>query len=126
PAFSTLVPGIQFGGYDAPFTWNNVSPRLGLTYALDASRKTILRANYSRYAGQLGSTPVGYSNPSANAGWVEYPWNDVNGDHLATPNEVNTATVLSFGGGFNPSAPTAVTSADKIDPNFKANTTQSV
>ena len=30
-----------------------MSPRLGITYALDESRKTILRANYSRYAGQL-------------------------------------------------------------------------
>jgi len=27
PAFPGLVPGLNFAGYDAPFTWNNVSPR---------------------------------------------------------------------------------------------------
>src|SRR4026209_2621420 len=42
-AFATLAPGISFRGYEAPFTWNNVSPRAGATYALDESRRTILR-----------------------------------------------------------------------------------
>ena len=47
PAFPTLVPGLNFAGYDAPFTWNNVSPRAGLTYALDEARKTVARASYA-------------------------------------------------------------------------------
>src|SRR5262249_23430921 len=51
-AFPDLVPGAVFAGYDTPFTWNNWSPRIGATYALDDSRKTIARASYSRYAGQ--------------------------------------------------------------------------
>ncbi len=67
-AFPELVPGISFTGYDAPFTWNNVSPRAGLTFALDDSRRTILRASYSRYAGQLDTGIVGYSNPSGTSG----------------------------------------------------------
>src|SRR5207245_3550785 len=33
PEFPTVVPGLDFAGYDAPFTWKNVSPRAGLTYA---------------------------------------------------------------------------------------------
>src|SRR5947209_16170950 len=41
-AFPNLVPSLLFGGYDAPFTWNSVSPRLGITYALDQNRKTII------------------------------------------------------------------------------------
>jgi Carboxypeptidase regulatory-like domain/TonB-dependent Receptor Plug Domain len=125
-AFPSLVPGVAFAGYDAPFTWNNVSPRVGVTYALDAAHKTILRANYSRYAGQLETGLVGYTNPASNAGYAEYPWTDLNGDHLATANEVNTSGApLAFGGGFNPLNPTAVTSASVIDPNFKAPITQS-
>ena len=31
-AFPNVVPGIAFAGYDAPFTWNNVSPRAGLVF----------------------------------------------------------------------------------------------
>ena len=55
-AFPNLVPGLVFPGYDAPFKWNNVSPRAGITYALDQSRRTVMRAGYARYAGQLTPT----------------------------------------------------------------------
>lgn len=125
-AFPNLVPGITFTGYDAPFTWKNISPRAGLTFALDSANKSILRASFSRFAGQIQTGFVGWANPSGNTGWVEYPWTDLNGDHFATPNEVNTATVLAFGGGFNPAAPTAVTSANRFDPDFKAPVTTNV
>ena len=125
-AFANLVPGIQFAGYGSPFTWNNVSPRAGLTYALDAAHKTILRASYSRYAGQLDTNTLQFSNPSGTAGYAEYPWKDLNGNHLAEANEVDTTTLLSFFGGFNPAAPTSGVSANVIDPNLKAPTTQSV
>jgi hypothetical protein len=130
-AFPTLVPGISFTGYEAPFTWKNVSPRAGLTFALDSANKSILRLSFSRFAGQLQTGFVGWANPSANTGWVEYPWTDLNGDHFAQANEVSTGTVqcppgvrqncyLAFGGGFNPANPTAVTSANRFDPDFKA------
>lgn len=126
PAFPNLVPGISFQGYRAPFTWNNVSPRAGLTYALDSDRRTILRASFSRYAGQLENGIVGFSNPSGSTGFVDYRWVDANGDHFAQPNEVDTSKVLSFGGGFDPANPTSVSSADRIDPNLEAPVTTAV
>ena len=125
-AFSGLVPGINFSGYEAPFTWKNVSPRAGMTFALDSANKSIVRASFSRFAGQIQTGFIGWANPSGNAGWVEYPWTDRNGDNLAQPGEVNTATVLAFGGGFNPAAPTAVTSANRFDPDFEAPVTTNV
>ena len=125
PAFPTLVPGLTFAGYDSPFTWSNFSPRAGLTYALDESRHTIARAAYSRYAGQLSPTTVGYINPSSVAGSATYRWVDTNGDHFAQASEINTATRLTQAGGFNPANPTAVTSANQLDPNLAAPITQS-
>jgi len=126
PAFPLLVPGLTFAGYDSPFTWNNVSPRAGLTYALDESRHTIARVAYSRYAGQLSPTTIGGTNPAATAGSATYRWVDTNGDHFAEADEVQTATRLTQGGGFNPANPTAVTSANVTDPNLTAPVTQSV
>jgi len=73
PAFPNLVPGFAFTGYDTPFTWNNVSPRAGLTYALTESRKTVARASFSRYAGQLETGTVGVTNPSSTAGFSDAP-----------------------------------------------------
>ena len=125
PAFPTVVPGLVFAGYDAPFTWNNVSPRAGLTYALDEARTTLVRASFSRYAGQLATGTIGYANPAATAGVAVYGWTDTDGDHLASPNEVNLNQFVAAAGGFNPANPTAVTSANGIDPNLKAPTTSS-
>jgi carboxypeptidase family protein/TonB-dependent receptor-like protein len=125
-AFSDLVPGLAFTGYGSPFTWNNVSPRAGVTYALDAARKSVVRTSYSRYAGQLSTGVVGFTNPSSVAGSATYRWQDLNSDHLAQANEVLTQQFLSAAGGFNPGNPTAVTSANQIDPNLKAPITQSI
>jgi hypothetical protein len=126
PSFPTLVPGLNFAGYGAPFTWNTISPRAGLTHALDESRKTVARVSYSRFAGQLDTGTIGYANPTSTAGVAIYPWVDANGDHLAQPNEVNTSHRIASANGFNPANPTAVTSSNVIDPNLKAPVTQSV
>jgi len=125
PAFPNLVPGLSFAGYDTPFTWKNFSPRAGITYALDEGRKTIARASYSRYAGQLETGTVGVTNPSSTAGSATYRWVDTNGDHFAQANEVLTSQFITAAGGFNPANPTAVTSANVIDPNLSAPRTSS-
>ena len=127
PAFPDLVPGLVFAGYDAPFTWKNWSPRAGLTYALDESRKTLLRASFSRYAGQLDSGSVGYMNPSFNPGVAVYRWSDLDGDHLASANEVLTnLPLVAAANGFNPANPTAVTSSNRIHPDLTAPVTQTI
>jgi carboxypeptidase family protein/TonB-dependent receptor-like protein len=125
-AFPNAVPGFTFNGYDTPFTWNNISPRAGITYAVDEARKTILRASFASYAGQLNTGTVGFMNPSSTAGSATYRWVDTNGDHFAQADEVNLSQRLSAAGGFNPDNPTSVTSANVLDPNLKAPRTSSV
>src|SRR5262249_53569861 len=104
----------------------NFSPRAGLTYALDESHKTVARVSYSRYAGQLNTGTVGFTNPSSTAGSARYRWVDSNGDHLAQSDEVQLDKVITAAGRFNPANPTAVVSANVLDPNLKAPITQSV
>jgi hypothetical protein len=125
-AFPNTVPGLTFTGYDAPFKWNNVSPRVGITYAVDQARKSVIRASYSRYAGQLNTGTIGHMNPSSTAGSATYRWVDRNGDHLAQADEVLLNDFITAGGGFNPANPAAVTSANVLDPNLRAPITQSV
>ena len=125
PAFPTVLPGLVFAGYEAPFTWNNFSPRVGATYALDQSGATLVRASFSRYSGQLATGTIGYANPAASAGAIVYGWTDLNGDHLAEPNEVNLNQFVTTANGFNRNNPTAVTSSNVVDPNLKAPTTNS-
>jgi hypothetical protein len=126
PAFPSVVPGVVFTGYETPFTWNDFSPRAGVTIALDEQRKTVARASFSRYAGQLNTGTVGVLNPSSVAGSATYRWVDTNGDHFAQASEVNLNEFISAAGGFNPANPTAVTSANVLDPNLKAPRTTSI
>ncbi|HEX4954909.1 MAG TPA: TonB-dependent receptor [Thermoanaerobaculia bacterium] len=82
-----VVPsGGAFAGGDPGFEWDDLSPRLGLTYALGEQRKTLLRASYSRFADQLASGTVSNTNP-ANYQYGFFAWGD-NGDLAITPDEV--------------------------------------
>ena len=79
-------------------TFNNFSPRLGFTYDLTGDGKTIARANYARYYGQVGTGAIaGQLNP-VGATTLRYPWIDANHDKSCRPNEIVTqrgATALS-------------------------------
>jgi hypothetical protein len=59
-----VLPPASFAGGDIGFEWTDITPRLGLTYALGAERKTLLRASYSRFADQLGTGIASQLNPA--------------------------------------------------------------
>jgi hypothetical protein len=72
PVLPVRLPAVSYGGGDAGFDWTNITPRLGLTYALGAERKTLLRASYSRFADQLGTGFATWTNPLASAGYAYF------------------------------------------------------
>jgi hypothetical protein len=125
PAFPDLVPGIEFPGYRAPFTWNNISPRAGITYSLNDARTTNVRVNYSSFAGQLATSTVGFMNPASGLGSITYRWTDTNGDRFAQADEVNTSQVLSSSG-INLNDKTSVSSPNRVAADLKAPVTRSI
>jgi len=128
-AFPDVIPGVQFAGYDSPFTWNNLSPRVGLNYALDSNSRTIARATYSRFAGQLAASTIGTMNPTTGTtpGNVTYKWVDLNGDRFAQDDEVLLNQPFNNGAnGFSTANPTAVTSSNQLNPDLKAPLTQTL
>ena len=91
--FPDLLPAAEFGGSDGNLQdWNTFSPRMGLSYALDESRRTIVRASYSRYYQQLPFSDVTRENPTS-VGYVGYAWTDSNGDRFVQPGEVDLNTI---------------------------------
>jgi len=122
PAFPTLLPAITYPGSTSAdtITWKDFSPRVGFTYALDNDRKTVVRASFARYAGALGGNPDAFfTNPVA-AVFEAYAWNDLNHDNLITANEVDLTRFIGASG-VDPAHPTALSSPNKIDPNYHAN-----
>ena len=111
--FPDLLPDAVFPGSDGPLQdWKKVSPRVGLSYALDESRRTIVRASYARYYQQLSFGEVGRENPTT-ASYLAYGWTDANGDRFVQPAEVNLND-LRYWSGVDPANPGSV-SADTVN-----------
>jgi Carboxypeptidase regulatory-like domain/TonB-dependent Receptor Plug Domain len=121
PVFPELLPALSFGGEGQGVTWNDVSPRAGISYALDENRKTIVRGSYARYAGQLSSSDASYDNPLGSPSYLAYNWVDLNGDGLAQKNEVLIDQGIQYFGFVDPANPANVTSPNRIDTNYHAN-----
>jgi hypothetical protein len=122
-AFPAQLPSLNYAGNDSNLVeWSSFSPRVGVSFALDEARKTVLRASYSNYAEQLAfgtvaSTTFG-ENPVA-ASYIAYEWIDANGDRKVTPSEVNLNNLLYYGN-VDPANPAAVGSTvNKIDRDLK-------
>ena len=124
PDFPTILPAVNYDGSGPTISWNDISPRFGATYALDKARKTIARASYARYAGQLNPGQVTLTSPVGSYySYIAYGWKDLNGDHLAQKNEVLTNLApLYWGSGIDIRNPgSAVQPPQQIASNFTAN-----
>jgi hypothetical protein len=117
PAFPDLLPAVHYAGQDTGFTWSTITPRLGLTYALGAERKTLLRASYSRFADQLGTGTAGFLNPLA-AVTYRYFLTDNNGDPHLAPSDLGPE-IAPPSGNVNPFTLQPLQS-NAIDPDLKA------
>src|SRR5439155_10465777 len=108
-----------YAGGAGKVTWNDLSPRVGLTYALDDSRHTLLRGSFARYAGQIASADANWRNPLT-LSYLEYNWNDLNHDGKFQTGEADLSRITGFNG-VDPNHPAAAESPNQIDPDFHAN-----
>ncbi len=114
-----LIPALSFAGNDAGgFEWESLVPRIGVTYALGAERKTLLRGSYSRYAEQLGQLPLASRvNPIAYS-YAYFYFADANGNLVLDPGERGS---LEFAYTYNidPDDPTSLITPNVNDPDLK-------
>lgn len=123
PLFPEQVPGISIDSSNlVGIKWNNFSPRVAATMALDDNRKTVARVSYARYAGALNAIDV-FSENAAGAyyPYLAYNWVDLNGDHQAQRNEVLVDDGVAYSNVIDPANPTGNSTPDRIDPDYKAN-----
>lgn len=118
---SAQLPGLDYPGQDEELEWNSLSPRLGVTWALGADKKTLLRAAYNRYASQLGSAVSG-SSPVGSSQFQVIGF-DTNGDHDIQRSELQLIRSWS---GINPANPAAIASTTRIDYGMETPTTDEI
>ena len=115
-AFPEILPAVSYAGGGAGFTWTSITPRLGLTYALGAEKKTLLRASYSRFADQLGTATASVLNPLAGIGY-HYFYTSNNGDPTIEPGDLEVD--LGVGGNVHPVTLGSLQS-NAVDPDLEA------
>lgn len=118
PLAGGLLPSITFNGDSiGSLEWNSVSPRIGLTYALGAEKKTLLRAAANRYHDQLGgftvygASPLGYQ-------YMYFYFTDANGNARVDVGETDTSTVYGYLG-LDPNNPGSSQPVRRWDPDMK-------
>jgi hypothetical protein len=124
PFAPTQLPAVSFPGADAGVVWNDISPRLGMTYDITGDGRSVFQASYSIYYGQMSPGQLSGELAATGAVFVRYPWNDLNGDAFVQPNELNFATILSRDANYDPNNPSNFLSPGEVDPDIKNDRTR--
>jgi hypothetical protein len=116
PGFPELLPAIVAPAQDKMIDLSLLSPRVGVSYALDASGRTIARASYGMFGSQLGSGTV-QAFSAASQALLVYNAIDRNGNNIADPGELDTLLTYS---GVDPANPAAGVNFNRVDPDVKS------
>ena len=103
PALPDLLPALTAPAVKDALVFNVITPRLGFTYALNESRKTVVRGSYAQFASQLDSNRAALTvSQIPYYSYVYYAAVDTNGNRIA---DVNEFTRFQGVAGFDPDNP---------------------
>ena len=122
PSFPSLLPAIVAAPEKDLIDVSLLSPRLGVSYALDESGRTLLRASYGIFGSQLGSGTVqGFS--AASLAILIYDATDRNGNNITDPGELDELIGWT---GVDPENPGAGVNFNRVDPNLSSPRTHEI
>ena len=104
-----LLPAIQAPGVPDAIKQSLPQPRLGFTYAVDESRKTIVRGSYALFMSQIGSGNFqggAFVSPAAYS-YAIFHATDLNRDGHVDANELKATGVFVGYSGFDPANPSS-------------------
>ncbi|MEJ2085734.1 MAG: carboxypeptidase regulatory-like domain-containing protein [Acidobacteriota bacterium] len=117
--FPEVMPAVSFEGDDADgITWETVSPRLGLTYAVGQTRNTLLRGSLSRFPAVLAPYYISRTNPVVGQ-FALILFLDDPGGYPSFYDDGEPYAVIGGALGFNPDDPTALVSSNQNDPDMR-------
>jgi hypothetical protein len=101
PAF---LPDLTGKAASDVVVYNSVTPRIGASYALDESRRTLLRASYGTFASQLNAVAGSFLSVVQYRGAYFYNVTDTNNNRVVDPSELPSRQP-DFWYGFNVNDP---------------------
>jgi len=91
PLLPQYLPDLTSQNANNVVVWNSITPRIGATYALDKSHKTLARASYAMFASQMNATAASFESVVGYRGVYLYNVVDTNGNKVADPDEIAAA-----------------------------------
>jgi uncharacterized protein (DUF2141 family) len=124
PLLPTLLPDLTGTATDDVIVWKSFTPRIGATYAIDDSRKTIARASYAQFASQMNAGAGGFfSTVGSLRGVYIYDVADLNGNGTVDAAEIAGRTAENWYG-FNINNPSNVSTPNHVIGDYKTPLTQ--
>jgi hypothetical protein len=122
PGFPTLLPAIAAPAESNLINFSLLSPRIGVSYALDESGRTLLRGSYGLFGSQLGSGTVqGFS--AASLAILIYDATDRNGNNIADPGELGELLGWT---GVDPENPGSGVNFNRVNPDLASPKTHEI
>jgi hypothetical protein len=100
--------GQQYAAVDDLMIWNNWGPRLGVTYDVTGSGKTVLKFNTGQYWHWPFTGLANSTNPNSTQWYRQYAWTDPNRNGVFDPGEQGQLQAAQGG-----------TASTAIDPNLE-------
>jgi hypothetical protein len=116
---SPLLPDLTGQAADEVILWNSITPRVGVTYAIDEERRTIGRASYASFASQMNAGAGGFfSTVGSFRGVYIYDVVDLNGNGTVDAAEIAGRTADNWYG-FNIANPGNVGTPNHVIGDYK-------
>lgn len=125
PLIPDVLPSFTAPAIKNAITWNNVSPRVGLVYALDKNSRTVVRGSYAAFASQLGVQESALASAATYA-YVYYLAFDANHNKSVEASELLHDPGALGAVGVDLANPTRTTSVNRIDPKLSSPRTHEV
>lgn len=109
-----LLPAVTAQAADNAYKFTSITPRVGLTYALDDARKTIARVSYAMFASQLPANAAAFVATVQPYTYIYYNAVDRNGDHVAQLSEIDFASGVQGSNNVDLAHPGVVSTNNKI------------
>jgi hypothetical protein len=119
PLLPDLLPRKEFAGGDSPFTWSNITPRVGVNYEIDD--KTVAKASYAMYVDNLDLGLAVQANPAYITTYAYALGFDADSNGRIDESELLTGIYGPYG-----PDPTAAEFGNRIDPDLKSPKTHEV
>jgi hypothetical protein len=87
-SLSTLLPDLTSTARQDVIAMTAITPRLGVSYALDESRRTLLRASYGSFASQMNASEGNFLSTIGLRGVYFYNVADLNGNKVVDASEL--------------------------------------